>query len=415
MGEKSGVRRRRIVGRRSDDLDRDPYQEEKSPGWNRAACLIGVFAALILTPIIIAVIPAPIEPVVYLLKEPPVFEGPLEPNTHLQKAEHIYEDQVIGPESIVVDGDHIYTGTADGKILHIHKGEITVLARLGVEPCGTFESEPTCGRPLGMRLDKEGYLIVADAYLGLFRVNVATGDVFALWPSSFPIGGDKIRFLNDVAVASNGLIYMTDSSTKWDRRHNRYLVLEADRTGRLLEHDPKTNTTARIASVISFANGIQLSQKEDFLMICETTKARILKYQLTGPGSGEVSVFIDNLPGLPDNIRPSSSGGYWIGMSAVRQGGKFNLIDYASQRPWIRTLITKLFSQDMIMRFVPKYGLVIEVSAEGKILRSLHDPTGKVIPSVSEVEDKDGVLYLGSYNLPYMSRLYLSGLDKSKN
>ncbi|XP_033735730.1 adipocyte plasma membrane-associated protein-like [Pecten maximus] len=413
MGEKSGVRRRRIAGRRSEDLDRESYNEETSQGWNNAACLIGVFAALILTPIIIAVIPAPIEPVVYQLKEPPVFEGPLEPNTHLQKAEHLYKNQLTGPESIVVDGEHTYTGTADGKILHIHKGEITVLARLGVEPCGTFESEPTCGRPLGMRLDKEGYLIVADAYLGLFRVNVATGDVFALWPSTFSIGGDKIRFLNDVAVASNGLIYMTDSSIKWDRRHNRYLVLEAERSGRLLEHDPKTNTTARIASAMAFPNGIQLSKNEDFLLICETTKARILKYQLTGSGAGEVSVFIDNLPGLPDNIRPSSTGGYWIGMATARRGGKFSLVDYASQRPWIRTLITKLFSQEMIMRFVPKYGLVIEVSADGKILRSLHDPTGEVIPSVSEVEDKNGVLYLGSYNLPYISRLYLARLDKS--
>ncbi|XP_060069012.1 adipocyte plasma membrane-associated protein-like [Ylistrum balloti] len=413
MGEKSGVRRRRLVGQRSDDLDREAYHEEASQGWNRPACLIGVFAALILTPIIIAVIPAPIEPVVYQLKEPPVFEGPLEPNNHLQKAERIYENQLIGPESIVVDGEHTYTGTADGKILHIHKGEITVLAKLGVEPCGTFESEPTCGRPLGMRLDKEGYLIVADAYLGLFRVNVATGDVFALWPSTFSIGGDKIRFLNDVAVASNGLIYMTDSSTKWDRRHNRYLVLEADRSGRLLEHDPKTNTTARIASTMAFPNGIQLSKDEDFLLICETTKARILKYYLTGSRSGEISVFMDNLPGLPDNIRPSSRGGFWIGMAAARRGGKFSLIDYASQRPWLRTLITKLLSQEMIMRFIPKYGLVIEVSADGKILRSLHDPTGEVIPSVSEVEDKNGVLYLGSYGLPYMSRLYLASLDQS--
>lgn len=32
--------------------------------------------------------------------------------------------------------DHMYTGTADGKILDIHKGEIRVLARLGKEPCG---------------------------------------------------------------------------------------------------------------------------------------------------------------------------------------------------------------------------------------------------------------------------------------
>lgn len=40
---------------------------------------------------------------------------------------------------------------------------------------GGAENEPTCGRPLGMRMDKDGYLIVADAYLGLFKVNVVTG------------------------------------------------------------------------------------------------------------------------------------------------------------------------------------------------------------------------------------------------
>lgn len=32
--------------------------------------------------------------------------------------------------------DHIYTGTADGKILHIYKGEIQTLAKLGKDPCG---------------------------------------------------------------------------------------------------------------------------------------------------------------------------------------------------------------------------------------------------------------------------------------
>ena len=45
---------------------------------------------------------------------------------------------------------------------------------------GSFEDEPTCGRPLGMRKDKDGYLIVADAYLGLFKVNVATGNSYIL-------------------------------------------------------------------------------------------------------------------------------------------------------------------------------------------------------------------------------------------
>jgi hypothetical protein len=32
--------------------------------------------------------------------------------------------------------DHTYTGTADGKILHIYKGEKSVLTKLGKNPCG---------------------------------------------------------------------------------------------------------------------------------------------------------------------------------------------------------------------------------------------------------------------------------------
>lgn len=38
------------------------------------------------------------------LPEPPKFEGALEPNNLLQKSERIFENEISGPESIVVDG-----------------------------------------------------------------------------------------------------------------------------------------------------------------------------------------------------------------------------------------------------------------------------------------------------------------------
>jgi hypothetical protein len=48
-----------------------------------------------------------------------------------------------------------------------------------------------------------------------------------------------------------------------------------------------------------------------------------------------------------------------------------------------------------------------EINDKGEIIRSLHDPSAEKVPSASEVEDKDGVLYFGSYYLPYISKLYL--------
>lgn len=69
---------------------------------------------------------------------------------------------------------------------------------------------------------------------------------------------------------------------------------------------------------------------------------------------------------------------------------------------------------DLVLQYLPKYGLVVEVDEEGQVLQSLHDPTGQVIPAVSEVEDRDGVLYFGSYNLPFMGRLHLQRYRKQR-
>lgn len=74
----------------------------------------------------------------------------------------------------------------------------------------------------------------------------------------------------------------------------------------------------------------------------------------------------------------------------------------------------QVVSMDLVLQYLPKYGLIVEVNEEGQVIRSLHDPTGEVIPAVSEVEDKEGVLYLGSYNLPFMGRLYLQRYQKVK-
>lgn len=41
------------------------------------------------------------------LKEPPLLTGVLEPNTKLRKAERLWENQLVGPESIVnIGGKH---------------------------------------------------------------------------------------------------------------------------------------------------------------------------------------------------------------------------------------------------------------------------------------------------------------------
>ena len=72
----------------------------------------------------------------------------------------------------------------------------------------------------------------------------------------------------------------------------------------------------------------------------------------------------------------------------------------------MQLLYFQLLSQETLMTLgVSSYGLVVELDSQGQIIRSLHDPHGSSIPSVSSViEDpfSDGTLLLGSYDAKFI-------------
>ncbi|XP_030603300.1 adipocyte plasma membrane-associated protein isoform X2 [Archocentrus centrarchus] len=327
--------------------------------------------------VIILILESPIKPEVFTLKEPPMMKGCWEPNLKLREAQRLFEDQIIGPESISNIGDVLFSGTADGKIVKLVGRRIHTVTRLGKLPCGSREEEPTCGRPLGIRVGPNGTLFVADAYLGLFEVNPTTGEATRLVTGGQVVAGRKLAFINDVAVTQDGKkVYFTDSSSRWQRRDYMHLIMEATPDGRVLEYNTETKELTVVMEDLRFPNGMD--------------------------------TFVDNLPGFPDNIRPSSTGGYWVAMSAVRPNPGFSMLDFLSQRPWIKKFIFKLFSQDVLMKFVPRYSLVAELHDGGVCTRSFHDPNGLVAAYISEVHEYDGSLYLGSFRSPYIAKLDLS-------
>lgn len=65
------------------------------------------------------------------------------------------------------------------------------------------------------------------------------------------------------------------------------------------------------------------------------------RYNIDGPKKGKLEHFNNNLPGLPDNIRKSSLGGYWVGLATVRKPA-FSMLDLIASRPWIRSIVTKV-------------------------------------------------------------------------
>lgn len=80
-----------------------------------------------------------------------------------------------------------------------------------------------------------------------------------------------------------------------------------------------------------------------------------IRYHLKGIKAGHAEVFVENLPCLPDNIRRSSTGGYWIACGFTRYDGKFNLLDFTAQRPWIRWIISKVSKSFPHKEICPSY------------------------------------------------------------
>jgi len=352
-------------------------------------------------------LPSPIDPKPFSFQQIPQLEGALEINNNLTKTKRLFEGQLVGPESFAIDSTGIlYTGLADGKIVKLEGDKVIDVIQTGKPPCGTPDLEPTCGRPLGMRFDRYGInLIVADAYFGLLEVNTRARTVNTLVPPSPGINGKPFRFVNDLDIARDGTIYFTDSSAKWQRRQVAEMVLEQEGSGRLMAYHPKTGDLEVLLEGLYFANGVQLSPEGDHLLVAETTSARIIKYYIKGEHEGKSEVFAQNLPGLPDNIRLSSRGGYWVGLAMKRT----QVTDLLGKYPRARNFLVKLFSLSRLTSLFAgqKHNLILELNENGQVVRSLHDPNGSTISDVSEIHDEGDALWFGSYKSNFIGKLDL--------
>lgn len=59
------------------------------------------------------------------------------------------------------------------------------------------------------------------------------------------------------------------------------------------------------------------------------------RYYIKGEHEGKSEVFAQNLPGMPDNIRLSSKGGYWVGFASIRTDVSDLIIQYPRARRFI--------------------------------------------------------------------------------
>ncbi|KAK8770329.1 hypothetical protein V5799_013214 [Amblyomma americanum] len=279
-------------------------------------------------------------PVSYEVKLPE-FKGPLAQNQALDKVQYLYPNQFVGPESLEAHEGSIYTGVIGGQILRLTGTKVTPVVKFGKACEGPWD-EGICGRPLGLRFDKQGRLYVADAYSGISIVDVTKGFVTPLVPAGIDLDGHPLTFVNDVVIDGDGNVFFTETSTKWPLNKIVYSVLEHENSGRVLMYDAKTKRTHILLEDLYCPNGIELGPDGDSIIIAELSMKRLLRYYYRGAHKGDLDVFADNLPGDPDNIRRTPRGGYWVAFASGRSSDKASVLDHLAPYPLVRKSVVRL-------------------------------------------------------------------------
>lgn len=179
-----------------------------------------------------------------------------------------------------------------------------------------------------------------------------------------------------------------------------------------------------------FPSGIAFSPEEDSVIVAELGASRLLKYHIKGPKKGQHEIFVDGLPGQPDNITPDAEG-LWVALVASVDSGIPSIYSSLTNFPRLRMFILRMLffiespfhlindfypnvlcqkcihfigNYESTKMFLPKRSTIVRVDWNGNILGSLHgsDNTAGTVSHVLQVEDD---LYLGSPFNRYIAKV----------
>ncbi|WP_433735461.1 SMP-30/gluconolactonase/LRE family protein [Pseudomonas putida] len=352
-----------------------------------------LFKALLL--VIVAIVaflllmPTKVQPVAWAPSPAPsLTSGIYADNQRLKGVERVGPADIDGPEALLLEEDALITGLHDGRVIRTRlDGKVTkVLAVTG-------------GRPLGLARHPNGLLVIADAVKGLLSLD-AQGRLVAMTTTA---GGVPLGFTDDVAIDKSGhYAYFSDASSRFGYGKDGEAIIEHGGDGRLLRYDFQSGKTAVLLDKLEFANGVTLGPDDAYVLVNETGAYRISRYWLTGPKAGTHDLFIDNLPGLPDNVSFNGHERFWVALYAPRNA----LLDSTAAHPFVRKMIARAMT--VLPKPVEKRAFALGLDLEGKVIANLQDGSSGNYSPITTVREYGDWLYFGSLKAQNMVRLPLS-------
>lgn len=271
--------------------------------------------------------------------------------------------------------DTVLTGVADGRVLRVHPADGTVTA-----------VADTGGRPLGLEWLPDGRLLVCDADRGLLAVDTTDGGTEVLVTE---VAGRPLVFCNNAAVAPDGTVWFTDSSSRFGLSQWQAEILEHGGTGRLLRRDPSGETEV-VADGLQFANGVALAGSPRRVVVAETG-AYALSTCPTAPGPHKPTPLLTNMPGFPDNMATGADGLVWLALASPRDAA----VDALAPMPGLLRQVVWALPEALRPKPAKQIWVVAVDPDSGRVehdLQGYHAQFGMT----TGVREHDGVVWLGS-------------------
>ncbi len=351
-----------------------------------------VFRLLLLLIVAIAafllLMPTKVQPVAWTpAPAPSLASGVFADNQKLKDVERVGASDIDGPEALLLENDALITGLHDGRVI-----------RTSLDGKVSKVLTDTGGRPLGLARHPNGLLVIADGVKGLLSLD-AQG---RLIPLTTLANGVPFGFTDDVAIDKPGhYAYFSDASSRWGYGKDGEAIIEHGGDGRLLRYDFQTGKTSVLLDKLEFANGVTLGPDDAFVLVNETGAYRISRYWLTGPKAGTHDLFIDNLPGLPDNLAFNGQNRFWVALYAPRN----KLLDATAPHPFVRKMIVRAMS--VLPKPVEKRAFALGLDLDGKVIANLQDAGPGNYSPITTVREYGDWLYFGSLKAQHMARLPL--------
>jgi hypothetical protein len=322
----------------------------------------------------------------------PVMDGMLRPNRVLDQA------------SVVAALPGIDDLASDGRTLWVSAG--SVLSRLdggGLVEARRFDADITA-----LAVAPGGRIALA---LNGARVQVlaADGKVEAELTA---LAGKPLCGVNALAWEGDAALLISDGSMRRAPALWCHDLMELGRSGRVARWTPG-GSAELLASNLAYAFGVLPTSGG--VLVAESWRHRVLKL---GPGGAQP--LLAELPGYPSRMARAAAGGYWLSCFVCRS----QLVEFVLREPeyrrrmmaeidprhWIAPALSSGHSfleplqgagvkqMGVLKPWAPprSYGLVLQVSDDGHVLRSLHSQVDGKHHGITAIAEHDGALYAAS-------------------